>query len=152
MRDYSSAKIKLMALKWNICDKFKDYLLGSKFTVFTDNNPFCYIKSSKLGAAQICWLSELALYDFDIVYHTGKSNLVTDALSHHPEVEEETEKEVSPESDDDEWIVVSYQVEEQGGHISFMEFNQGISELVGGTKLTKNLKIAYMLWMSQRKS
>ena len=53
MRDYSSAKIELMALKWSVCDKFKDYLLGSKFTVFTDNNPLCYIKSSKLGAAQI---------------------------------------------------------------------------------------------------
>ena len=32
MRDYSSAKIKLMALKWSVCDKFKDYLLGSKFS------------------------------------------------------------------------------------------------------------------------
>ena len=32
MHDYSSAKIELMALKWSICDKFKDYLLGSKFT------------------------------------------------------------------------------------------------------------------------
>ena len=52
MRDYSSAKIELMALKWSVCDKFKDYLLGSKFTVFTDNNPLCYIKSSKLGVAQ----------------------------------------------------------------------------------------------------
>ena len=40
MRDYSSAKIELMALKWSICDKFKDYLLGSKFTVFTDNNTY----------------------------------------------------------------------------------------------------------------
>ena len=108
-------------------------MLGSKFTVFTDNNPLCYIKSSKLGAAQICWLSELTLYNFDIVYCnfnivycTGKSNLVADALSRHPEVEEETEKEVPPESDDDEWIAVSYQVEEKGGHISSMEFNQVI--------------------------
>ena len=133
MRDYSSAKIELMALKWSICDKFKDYLLGSKFTVFTDNNPLCYIKSSKLGATQICWLSELALYDFDIVYHSGKSNLVADALSRCPKVEEETEKEIPPKSDDDEWIMVSYQVEEQGGHISSMEFNQVISELVVGT-------------------
>ena len=138
MRDYSSAKIELMALKWSVCDKFKDYLLGSKFTVFTDNNPLCYIKSSKLGAAQIRWLSELALYDFDIVYRNGKSNLVADALSRRPEVEEEVEKEVLPESDDEEWIAVSYQVEEQGGHMSSMEFNQVISELVGGPKLTRN--------------
>ena len=71
MRDYSSAKIELMALKWSVCEKFKDYLLGSKFTVFTDNNPLVYVKTSKLGAAQIHWLSELALYDFDIVYQKG---------------------------------------------------------------------------------
>ena len=140
MPDYSSAKIELMALKWSVCDKFKDYLLGSKFTVFTDNHPLCYIKSSKLGAAQIRWLSELALYDFDIIYRSGKSNLVADALSHHSEVEEETEKEIPPKGDDDEWIAVSYQVEEQGGHISSMEFNQVISELVGGTRIDKKLK------------
>ena len=140
MWDYSLAKIKLMALKWSVCDKFKDYLLGSKFTVFTDNNPLCYIKSSKLGAAQIRWLSELALYDFDIVYCSGKSNLVGDALSRHPKVEEEIEKEIPPESDNDEWITVSCQVEEQGGYISLMEFNQVISELVGGTKIDKKTK------------
>ena len=74
MRDYSSAKIELLALKWSVCEKFKDYLLGSKFTVYTNNNPLVYVKTSKLGAAQIRWLSELALYDFDIVYRTGESN------------------------------------------------------------------------------
>ena len=81
MRDYSSAKIKLLALKWSVCEKFKDYVLGSKFTVYMDNNPLVYVKTSKLGVAQIHWLSELALYDFDIVYRTGKSNLVADTLS-----------------------------------------------------------------------
>ena len=48
--------------------------------------------------------------------------------------------EIPSESDDDEWITVSYQVEEQGGRISSMEFNQVISELVGGTKIDKKLK------------
>ena len=52
----------------------------------------------------------------------------------------EIEREVLPESDDEEWIAVSYQVEEQGGRISSMEFNQVISELVGGTKIDKKLK------------
>ena len=139
MRDYSCAKIELMALKWSVCDKFKDYLLGSKFTVFTDNNPLCYIQSSKLGAAQIRWLSELALYDFDIVYRTGKSNLVADALSRRPEVKKEMEKEVVSD-DDDECITVSYQGEDSSGYISSAEFNQAISELVGGTKVDKKLK------------
>ena len=103
-------------------------MLGSKFTVFTDNNPLCYIKSSKLGAAQIHWLSELALYDFDIIYRTRKSNLVTDALSRRPEVNEEIKKEATSKSDNDEWIAV----EEQGGYVSSAEFNQAISELVWG--------------------
>ena len=53
MWDYSSAKIELLALKWSVCEKFKGYLLGSKFTVFTDNNPLVYVNTSKLGAAQI---------------------------------------------------------------------------------------------------
>ena len=134
MCDYSSTKIELMALKWSVCDKFKDYLLGSKFTIFTDNNPLCYIKSSKLGAVQVHWLSELVLYDFDIVYCTGKSNLVADALSRQPEVEEELKKKTTPESDEDEWITISYQIEEEGGCISSAEFNQAISELIGGGK------------------
>ena len=137
IRDYSSAKIELMALKWSMCDKFKDYLLGSKFTVFTDNNLLCYIKSSKLGAVQICWLSKLTLYNFNIIYRTGKSNLIADALSCHLEVNKEVEKEATPESDEDEWIAVLYQVEDQGGSA---KFNQAISELVGGMKIDKKLK------------
>ena len=48
---------------------------------------WCMFKKSKLGAAQIRWLSELALYNFDIVYQTGHSNLITDTLSGRPEVE-----------------------------------------------------------------
>ena len=81
MRDYSFAKIELLALKWSVCEKFKDYLLGSKFMVYTNNNPLVYVKTSKLGVAKICWLSELALYDFNIIYRMGKSNLVANALS-----------------------------------------------------------------------
>ena len=53
MRKYSSAKLELLTLKWAVCDKFRDYLIGSKFTVLTDNNPLTYIRTSRLGVAQI---------------------------------------------------------------------------------------------------
>ena len=33
MHNYSSAKLELLALKWSVCEKFRDYLIGSKFTV-----------------------------------------------------------------------------------------------------------------------
>ena len=74
MHNYSSAKLELLALKWAVTEKFRDYLLGSKFTVYTDNNPLAYVKESKLGVAQIRWLSKLALFDFDIKYRSGKLN------------------------------------------------------------------------------
>ena len=68
MHNYSSAKLELLALKWAVTEKFRDYLLELKFTVYTDNNPLAYIQTSKLGASQIHWLSKLALFDFNIIY------------------------------------------------------------------------------------
>ena len=56
-------------------------MLGSKFTVVTDNNPLAYVNKSKLGAMEICWMSDLALFDFDIKYRSGSENQVADALS-----------------------------------------------------------------------
>ena len=72
MQNYSSAKLELLALKWSVCEKFRDYLIGSKFTVLTDNNPLTYVRMSHLGVSQIRWLSNLALFDFDIKYRAGK--------------------------------------------------------------------------------
>ena len=46
MRNYSFAKLELLALKWSVCEKFRDYLIGSKFTVLTDNNPLTYVCTS----------------------------------------------------------------------------------------------------------
>ena len=74
MQNYSLAKLELLALKWAICDKFRDYLIGSKFTVLTNNNPLMYVCTSHIGATQICWLSDLMLFDFDLKYCVGKSN------------------------------------------------------------------------------
>ena len=105
MRNYSSAKLELLALKWAICEKFKDYLIGSKFTVLTDKNPLTYICTSHLGAAQICWLSNLTLFDFEIKYRAGKSNQVADTLSRQP-VNPDSSSESS--DDDEEWETVLY--------------------------------------------
>ena len=67
-----------------MCEKFRDYLIGLKFTVLMDNNSLTYVHTSCLGAAQIHWLSNLALFDFDIRYQAGKSNQAADALSWWP--------------------------------------------------------------------
>ena len=81
MSNYSSLKLELLALKWAITEKFRDYLLGSKFAVYTDNNPLSYFKTSKLAANELRWASELAQFDFSIKYRSGKLNRNADSLS-----------------------------------------------------------------------
>ena len=53
MHNYSSAKLELLVLKWAVTEKFRDYLLGSQFQVYMDNNLLTYVQESKLGALQI---------------------------------------------------------------------------------------------------
>ena len=53
MRNYISAKVELLVLKWVVTEKFRDYLLGSQFQAYTVNNPLTYVMESKLGASQI---------------------------------------------------------------------------------------------------
>ena len=81
MFNYSSAKLELLALKWTATEKFWDYLLGSKFMLYTNNNALACIKTSKLGASQIWCLSKLPLCDFNIQCCSGKTSKATSALS-----------------------------------------------------------------------
>ena len=108
MHNYSSAKLELLALKWAVTEKFRDYLLGSKFTVYTDNNPLAYIQTSKLGASQIRWLSKLALFDFNIIYRSGKTNQAADALSWCPEPNCKLESDNDSDNDSSDPVVLSY--------------------------------------------
>ena len=71
----------LQLLTWAITEKFRDNLLGSKFTVFTDNNPLCYLQTSKLSAHEQRWLSKLTVFNFEVKYRQAKHNNNADALS-----------------------------------------------------------------------
>ena len=106
MHNYSSAKLELPALKWAVTKKFRDFLLGSKCTVYTDNNSLAYVQNSKLGVSQIHWLSELALFDFNIIYRSGKTYQAADALSQDPEPNCKLESDSDSDSDDP--VVLSY--------------------------------------------
>ena len=108
MHNYSSAKLELLALKWAVTEKFRDYFLGSKFTVYTDNNPLAYIQTSKLGASQIHWLSKLALFDYNIIYGSGKSNQAADALSRCPEPNCRLESDDDSNNDSSDPVMLSY--------------------------------------------
>ena len=58
-------------------------ILGhAKVIVYTDNNPLSHLQtSSKLGATELHWSTDLAQFDYVIKYRSGKSNANADALS-----------------------------------------------------------------------
>ena len=82
-RNYSVHKLEFLALKWAITDKFHEYLYGSEFQVFTDNNPLTYgLTTAKLDATGHRWDAALSNYTFSITYKPGKGHVDADALSH----------------------------------------------------------------------
>ena len=118
--------MELLAHKWAVTKKFRDYLLVSWFTAYTDNNPLAYIKENKLGAAHIRWLSKLALFDFDIKYTTGKSNQAANALSCCPKSSVDMSSDGGSE---EEYETITYEV-----------ISDDLTELIHGIKMPIELK------------
>jgi hypothetical protein len=59
-KNYPVHKLEFLAMKWAICDKFKDYLFGNIFRVLTDNNPLTYaLTTANLDATEHKWLAAL---------------------------------------------------------------------------------------------
>ena len=81
-RNYPVHKLEFLALKWAITDKFHEYLYGSEFQVYIDNNPLTYVLiTAKLDAAGHRWISALPNYTFSTIYKPGKGHVDADALS-----------------------------------------------------------------------
>ena len=81
-RNYPADKLEFLVLKWAITDKFHQYLYGTEFQGFTDNNPLTYIlTTAKLDATGHRWVAALSNYTFSISYKPGKNNKDADALS-----------------------------------------------------------------------
>ena len=92
-RTYPAYRLEFLGLKWAVTQRFKEYLYGGKFRIFTDSNPLTYITSTgKTDATTQRWVAELASYDFDLIYKPGKGNVEADALSRMPWPEEEDQE------------------------------------------------------------
>ena len=139
VHNYSSAKLELLELQWTVTEKFWDYLLGSWFQVYTDNNLLSYVQESNLGALQIWWLSELALFDFTSKYQTGHSNRAADALSHHP-FNPSCDFE-SKSTDSNEAEVISYSATCDGVEtIPYLSVCEAFDQCLNGSKIPEDLK------------
>lgn len=81
-----SGKLEFLAMKWAICERFRDYLyFAPSFVVYTDNNPLTYVLSTaRLNATGHRWVAQLADFNFTIKYRPGKTNADADGLSRMP--------------------------------------------------------------------
>lgn len=93
---YFSAKLKTAQKNYSTTDKeflalystimrYRVYLLGSKFTVYSDHKPLTsLVRGAPNNARQTRWQLALQEFDFEIVYKPGKDNTVADCLSRPP--------------------------------------------------------------------
>ena len=82
--NYSSVEKELLAIVW-ACKHFRPYLLGRKFTIFTDCKGLVWILNVKdPGSRLIRWKLLLEEYDYEIRFKQGERNCVADALNSNP--------------------------------------------------------------------
>ena len=61
---------------------WRHYLYGEKCFIYTDHKSLKYLSSQReLNLRQRRWMELIKDYDYVIVYHLGKANVVADALS-----------------------------------------------------------------------
>ncbi|GKE49393.1 putative reverse transcriptase domain-containing protein [Tanacetum coccineum] len=80
-KNYTTHDLELGAVVFAL-KMWRHYLYGTKCVVFTDHKSLQHILDQKeLNMRQCKWLELLSDYDCEIRYHSGKSNVVADALS-----------------------------------------------------------------------
>jgi transposase InsO family protein len=90
---YESKKLNVHQLNYSVHDKemcaimhalerWRPFLLGQHFKVYTDHRSLVHFKTqSNLNQRQLRWQEKAADYDMEILYKPGKENVVADALS-----------------------------------------------------------------------
>ena len=85
-KKYHSSKLEFLALKWVVCEHFRDYLFYvPRFDVYTDYNSLTYIKSlCKVNATGQRRINELTDFNFTVHYKPDVENAVADTASRLP--------------------------------------------------------------------
>ena len=80
-QSYPTHDINLVAIVLAL-KAWSHYLYGEQFEVFSDHESLKYIFTQRdLNMRQHKWMEYLEDYDFTLLYHLGKANMMVDALS-----------------------------------------------------------------------
>lgn len=93
-RNYSTPERECLGVIFGI-EYFREYVEGTKFTVFTDHVSLTWLHSLKNPSGRLArWIIRLSPYNFEIKYKKGKLNVVPDALSRLPRIDAENTEEI----------------------------------------------------------
>jgi len=80
-KNYPTHDLELAAVVFAL-KIWRQYLYGAQFQVFSDHKSLKYLFDQKeLNMRQRRWMEFLKDFDFELLYHLGKANVVADALS-----------------------------------------------------------------------
>jgi len=80
-KNYPTHDLELVAIVFTL-KSWRHYLYDSQFQVFSDHKSLKYLFDQKeLNMRHRRWMEYLKDYDFELLYHPDKANVVADALS-----------------------------------------------------------------------
>jgi len=76
-------ELEALAVVWT-CETFRPYLLGHKFTLYTDNSAVRYMLTNQKNAKLVRWSLRLSEFDFILQHRAGSANANADGPSRNP--------------------------------------------------------------------
>ncbi|UYV74754.1 K02A2.6-like, partial [Cordylochernes scorpioides] len=83
-KNYSISELECLAIVESV-EKFRIYLMGRKFTIFSDHHALQWLKTIKNPSGRLFrWSLRLSSYEYEIRYIKGKLQYEADLLSRNP--------------------------------------------------------------------
>ncbi|UYV76559.1 hypothetical protein LAZ67_14001142 [Cordylochernes scorpioides] len=83
-KNYSISELECLAIVESV-EKFRIYLMGRKFTIFSDHHALHWLKTIKNPSGRLFrWSLRLSSYEYEVRYIKGKLQYEADLLSRNP--------------------------------------------------------------------